>query len=628
MPPVNIFEKRNITFFPCIHGSFEFALELRRAFVEKEYDAVAVEFPRTLSTQLLQAVSRLPQVSAVLYTEESGQTVYLLVEPHDPLVEAARLALESGISLYFIDRDVEGYAPRRDPYPDSYAVRRIGYRQYVEKCAAAGLFSRDEHDEERESSIAYNLQRISSRHENVLAVYGLAHHAAVLEKLDRPQPAPMERLSRDGVVLANVDPDSVKEVMSELPFVATVYELLRGTKLPAMEPAAKIVEIAPASKRGWSYPLSTDRQELYYKLADGARWFHKQNDGADCSDYQIAAMFQYMRNLSILKNSLLPEMMDIVVAARGVAGDNFAYEVWDLASAYPWQQNAPGFVNVKITPEDLRLGARRITFHRTFKTLRSRRAPFSLKRRIKEKFPGEWKNGFEPGSICSHPPEDIVIEDYGRYLRSKGIRLLSDENSRVEPFTTSILDGIDMRETIRNWHEKRIYVRETRRVHGGVGAVVIIFDPDNKPEGERFPQRITWLGEHEDESDMAFYSTTMGEKMVGPGIARCEYGGLMMTYPPLRLPDIWKDAYYDSSGARSKPEVLLWAAIEFASEKHIVYVASTPPRSFFTTLAGALGKKVIYIPAGTLSPKTLEKIRVFHILSGRDKRTVAKDYIW
>jgi len=47
--------------------------------------------------------------------------------------------------------------------------------------------------------------------------------------------------------------------------------------------------------------------------------------------------------------------------------------------------------------------------------------------------------------------------------------MLSEERSRTEPFTTSILDGIDLRETIRNWHEAKIYVRQLDRIAGEVG---------------------------------------------------------------------------------------------------------------------------------------------------------------
>jgi len=54
----------------------------------------------------------------------------------------------------------------------------------------------------------------------------------------------------------------------------------------------------------------------------------------------------------------------------------------------------------------------------------------------------------------------------------------------------------------------------------------------------------------------------------------------------------------------------------------------SPPRSLFRQIAGRLGKKIIYLPLGTLSPVMLKKLRVFHVLFGRGKRETAKDYIW
>ena len=59
-----------------------------------------------------------------------------------------------------------------------------------------------------------------------------------------------------------------------------------------------------------------------------------------------------------------------------------------------------------------------------------------------------------------------MIEDYGRFLKKKGKSILSEERARMEPFTTSLLDGIDLRETIRNWHENRIYVRDFQQDFG------------------------------------------------------------------------------------------------------------------------------------------------------------------
>ena len=90
--------------------------------------------------------------------------------------------------------------------------------------------------------------------------------------------------------------------------------------------------------------------------------------------------------------------------------------------------------------------------------------------------------------------------------------------------------------------------------------------------------------------------------------------------------DVWHDEDY--SLAQSKPERLLLAALDYSLERNVVYVAARPPRSIFRTIAGRLGRKIIYIPIGQLSPVALKKIRVFHVLDGHDRRETAKEYIW
>lgn len=125
---------------------------------------------------------------------------------------------------------------------------------------------------------------------------------------------------------------------------------------------------------------------------------------------------------------------------------------------------------------------------------------------------------------------------------------------------------------------------------------------------------------------MAFYATLPTDNVVGPGICRCEYGGFVLSYPPRRMYDIWHDPDY--AFARGKHEVLLLAALDYTRETHVVYAAPRPPRSMFRQLAARLGKKIVYIPLGSLSPVKLKKLRVLHILSGRDKREIANEYIW
>jgi hypothetical protein len=216
-----------------------------------------------------------------------------------------------------------------------------------------------------------------------------------------------------------------------------------------------------------------------------------------------------------------------------------------------------------------------------------------------------------------------VIEEYGRFVKQKAKAILSEERARVEPFTTSILDGIDIRETIRNWHQHKIFVRTANRLAGEVGSVVVIFDEDRD---DRYTYLTTWLGEHQNESDMAFYSTHPFDNIVGPGIGRAEYGGLLMTLPPRRLFDVWSDADYEF--AESKPERLLMAALDYSVERFVVYVAAKPPRSIFRSIAAHLNRKILYVPIGQLSPTKLKKLRVVHVLDSYARRAEAKEYIW
>ncbi len=339
--------------------------------------------------------------------------------------------------------------------------------------------------------------------------------------------------------------------------------------------------------------------------------------------WQRRLLARYTRNLALAGDALAAGIFDLTVAARGVADDNYAWEVWEAAGKYPPQKTESDLLTMRISGEEMWSDTRRIRLRRRLPSTKRRLRPFGLKPRKKEKFPGEWASQLNGAGICSYPPEDLVIEDYGRFLKKKGKSILSEERVHVEPFTTSILDGIDLRETIRKWYEGRIYVRQFQKIHGEVGSVVVIFDEDRD---NRYSYMTTWLGENQNESDMAFYSTFPFDNLVGPGIGRAEYGGFLMSLPPRRMYDVWQDADYEF--AESKSERLLLAALDYSLNGYVVYVAARPPRSIFKTIASRAGRTIIYIPIGQLSPVSVKKIRVVHVLDGYDKRPIAKDFVW
>jgi hypothetical protein len=402
--------------------------------------------------------------------------------------------------------------------------------------------------------------------------------------------------------LFNPHPESLGEVALEYPALQWRYEQFRGL-------------LADANL--------IDRRHAQLAVFRDAEHEYEASTGERVAHWQRRLLARYSRNLALAGQDLAAGIYDLTVAARGVVDDNFAWEVWEAASRYPPQKLDSDVMTVRVSGDEVWMDTRRIRLRRRLPSTKRRLRPSGLKHRKKEKFPGEWASQLNGTSICSYPPEDLVIEDYGRFLKTKGKSILSEERVRVEPFTTSILDGVDIRETIRKWYENRIYVRQYQKIHGEVGSVVVIFDEDRD---NRYPYTTTWLGENQNESDMAFYSTFPFDHLVGPGIGRAEYGGFLMSLPPRRMYDVWQDADYEF--AELKSERLLLAAIDYSIYRYVVYVAAKPPRSIFRAIASRAGRTIMYIPIGQLSPVALKRVRVVHVLDGYDKRETAKDYLW
>jgi hypothetical protein len=603
---------RGVEIWPVLHDVLELAVAVRQRLLADPPDAIAVELPETLMKPVMRCVDRLPYLSMVHYTTQQGGAVYVPVEPTDAIMEALRFGLERDLPVHLVDRDTETYPLVREGVPDPYAVTLAGYeaycRAYLELSPRAAVpTDQDEgavaaEDALREATMAYHLQALADRYDRVLFVCGLDHAARVRALLEQPLVRPIGRLRRDGALPYALDHEAAREVTGEPPFLMAAYEAWRRTGAIAGAP---------------------DRTDVQRDLLLAARAPHLEHSGDEVGLQELTNARRFSRNLALVEGRLAPDLFQLLTAARGAVDDDYAYETWDLATAYAHVETPPSLPLIRPTVEELYGHSRSFHFHRIARQRRNRLRSM-IRRRPHEKHPGQWKEEWKPGMICSYPPEDLVVEGYGAFLMRKAHRVLSEEASRVEPFTSSLLDGIDVRETVRAWHEGQIYVRENRPVKGKLGAVVVVFDTDEGDE-ERYPWTLTWQGEHAQESDMALYATAAGEHLIGPGISRCEYGGFLLTYPPGRMFNVWEDPFFDR--ARTKPERLLLAAIDYCLEKHILYVAARPPRDAYKALAARFGKTLVYLPIGQLSPVTLRRVRHFHVLEGHHARAWAKDFV-
>lgn len=596
----------SITYLPVVPGRIEFSARVRRYLLEHRPSVVAVELPISLERQYSTALDRLPRMSVILIPEDGDgdeeKATYIPVEPADPFVEALRTGREIHAEPVFLEPATQQKPHLKDNYPEPYSVEIVGAERYLE-AYRLHPFPRTPEVEAHAAAMAWKLQGADPL-ASICVVISLNMLDPLLDAMDLPQDepsAPRVRLFHRAE-LFNLHPDCLAEVTIEAPYFQDKYE----------EERQRILEFH-LDRRRWQLAMLRDAEKEY-----------SINTGERMQPWQRVALAKFTRNLAMLDGALVPGAYDLALGARSIVDDNYAYEVWEMANRFSVQRKEdPLLETLNISGDEVWLRTRKLRIRRRLPRMKQMLKPAGLKPRKREKFKGEWASQTSGVSICSYPPEDLVIENYGHFLKRHAKSMVSEERSRVEPFTTSILDGIDLRETIRNWREGRLYVRELGKFSGDVGALVIIFDEDR---ADRYTYLTTWLGEHQNESDMAFYSTEPFQHIVGPGIGRAEYGGLLMTLPPRRLYDVWADSDYEM--AQTKAERLLMAALDYSMERHVIYVAGKPPRSYFRHLAARVNRKIVYIPLGQLSPAKLKKIRVVHVLDSYQRREQAKQYIW
>lgn len=688
-----------IRLLPVVHARVEMAAVARAVLDAADPAAVAVELPTTFEEPVARAIRRLPRVSLVLAhpEEDDEETVVWTAAPGEPFAEALRWAAERGRPGLLVDPDVPYPERHDDAVPDPWTVLEIGPVAYLEPLVAAvagdDAAEATEADRRRESGMAYHLRRAldglreGAPEATVVALVGAAHVRRLAADLaGNPAAtgaAPFARARRAAIELRHVEPKSLTALLPDPPLAHAAWELLRRGELPpepelspdldgaASEPVSiapigsgagltlltrqggadaearrhRVVEYAAhrAARRlpgAPEAPPAPDRAALAGAVWGIAERSYARQTREELAPWQRRLFFDFGRRLARLEGRLVTGLLGWVTAARGVGDDNLAWEVLEAARTFPWQEGAAEIPTVSVDGDELELpdslGTRRVRFRRRHFRVKRRPVAVPVRERAATDDPTEWLEGFRGGSICSYPPEDLVVEAFGRHLRARAKGLLAAERQRSEPFATSLLDGVDVRETLRHPEDPRIWVREMGRVPGEAGSVVVIFDRDpsggpGSSAGERYPYLMTWLGEHHDESDMAYYATDPAAQVVGPGILRATYGGFLMTLPPGRLFDVWRDPEYLpllGSGPGGKADVLLAAAIDYSQEKLVVHVAAHAPKAALRRHAKAQRKRIVHLPLGSLSPNALKKIRTLHVLAGRDKRGIAKDYVW
>jgi hypothetical protein len=606
---------KDIAFVPSIHGRVAFAREVRRVFLAGRYPTVAVELPESLAEQTLEGIAHLPVIHTVSYEEGNGSRCFFPLDPCDSVIEALRLGTRENCDLEFIDVEVEEFQRVEMVLPDSYAVNSIGLPNfYATVEPVLPTPPPGSQDDIREIEMARQLWKILKRDRRrlpVLCVLGMAHLRGVVSHLEKAEISGADAFEGSGplglppfnVGLDPISSGSLYHILGELPYTTHLYEEeRRSITLDDFEAVDKMKE------------LLLQARERYHRK-------HTQEyERISLTSFQN--MLQLIRNLCLLQKRLTPTLYEMAVAARGMVGSEFAIAVIETAKNYPSSDDSQDTHSVEMTEDVMKFGEdvfpakkRYVDEAKEWKKLKLEAPP--PPDQVKQ-----WQTAWNPNASCSWTPEDVLIENFAGHVRGRALLESGIAQEHLEEFSTSLKDGIHVRETIRNLHLGKIIVRETPPVRGQVGAVVIIYEP---PDETKFPWKLTWLPEFEWESVLAFYATDPTAELVGPGIARSTYGGQLFLQPRRLIRDIWDDPQFQE--ARDDAERLHFAAAALSPERFVACVSATPPTRRVKDYALRRGKRIIYLPLASFSRSTLEKLRRFHVLNGKPVRSYARQFI-
>lgn len=613
-----------ISALPVIHGSGDFAVEVRRLMLGERFDCLAVPLPPSFKSDVERGISHLPNITLVLQEELPNYRVsdwspesesasderdersysYVPIDPCQPVIAALRIAQQERMHRAFIDLEVERFEPLGAVLPDPYALKKVTGEQFAAAVLPTIERLPEGQPEQRALVMARRLRELEQEYRSVLFVCSLTDWPWVREAyVERREPSEIDAVVEE-TVLFRPEPHTLLFLLGELPYITGLYERAR----------AELDDDENLSIDGVKEMLLAARTRYENDLKSRAR---------KLTPHTFSTYLKYVRNLSLVERRLTPDLYTLIVAAQQIAGDQFAIHLAETAREYlpqewlPYPELRMGIDRAQLPDGDLvEMKTRLPGSPVTWRSCRLNRRPPRINQL-------QWAMRWNPFRQCSWPPEDIAIERFRTHVKDHALSILGHDLAKTEKFSTSLKDGLDIRETLRNWHTGELYVKEFPPNRGSLDCVIMLFDAPADPRD--YPWRITWHAEAHDESTLSFFATDFHQELVGPGIALATYGGAMFLFPPRPIADIWRDSQFDF--VDTLEERLLAAACVYSREKHIALLSAAPPGAGWRRLAKKHHKKLIHVPMGHFSQETLQQLRMFHVLNGREVRSYAEHFI-
>lgn len=634
--------KSTLHVVPSIHNSIFFHDAVYEVLQQHYIDNILIEFPHELAAEYRQCIARLP-IPTILHHGLPKQTTLPLqqqafvIHPGDSVHWAAYLGRILHVPVTFID------SLTTDP-PSMYLPITPAELSFINWDILWQQLNLRQHLHsyhlQRSLHMAEQIKSALEDAQEILLVVGIAHwpviHTYLSQQLTQLQPALPEALVQQILPFiahaqlrhskahvwkfADIHPHSLHLIIDDLPAIITHY-LDQFFDVVYYDPVQPLLEQLPYDYTSGILQIFFTAEQRYSKLFDD-----------NISPASYTRMLQYLRNLMSLTQTISPSLYMLLTVAKGIADDDYAFEVYRAAIAYRYLPNEQQQLDeqIKFIPDEQQGNIIKFAFKRRFKR------PILSKTELhdnefdkyedldpipEELYPGQWEDIWEkysPFSTVSYPPEDVYIENYFHFLRKKALQAILKEKATTEEFQTTMLDGIDWKETIRHFHEHKIYVQNVPKSRVGIGALIVQFLENPT---EEYSHHSILFAEHDQESDISIVSTSPGDIIVGPGISRMKLAAVISVYPPTG-----KIAHvpYGSDPLKTK---LIFAAMKMATTNIIVLVSAKAPNAQQKYFAHTNGYKLVHIPMQQLTKASLHRLRTFHLLAHRSLRDIARYYL-
>ncbi len=626
----------HVTLLPVVHASGAYARAVEQWLLKHSIDCIAVPLPPSFGESVCQAVLQLPNPSIVMqrpidelpetfdtswsgdedfedeFVDASAPCSYVPIDPSQSVITAIRFALGEHKQIRFVDQEVAQFQEVTTTLPDAFALRNVSLETFATAALPAIERPMLEQTQQRIEFMAEQLRQLSKRFKHTVMICSIEHWPWLREAYQQIR-------TKEEIAQLSIDtPTSVHEaipysvaentlvfLMGELPYITGVYEEARqdsaeDQQSTAIDGVKKLLMSARAS----------------YTADLGPR-------GRRITPLLLSQCLKYIRNLTLLDRRLTPDLYTIAMASKQVLGDQFAIHVVEAARNYPYSNYLPwptvtlGIDQARL-PDDQQVEVvnRLAGSPQEWRTIELNRKPL----RDDSK---KWQMRWNPYRQCSWPPEDDLIESFRSRVIERARAAMGADLAKTEKFSTSLMDGIDIRETLRHWYDGNLYVKIQPPSVGHLDACLLLFE--NEADPRDYPWRTTWFAEHPEESTLAFFATDYRQEMLGPGVAVATYGGALFLYPPRSIPDVWTNPELDF--ADTLEDRLIGAACLHAKSKQIAFLSPTAPGVARRTIAKRFGKTLVHVPLSQFNDGVVNQLRTVHVLNGQQVRSYAAHFI-